>query len=293
VVDVTVDLPTRVRNRGATTTVRGVTVFSWNPRRPLIRRRPFTRLRWGARVNNFGDLLGPVVVDQILEQRALRSAATQVPPRLLSVGSVLHYGRRGDVVWGTGVNGKEVTQAPTADLDVRAVRGPETRRHLGRLGIDSPAVYGDPALLLPVLFPALLDAAQHKSRHTLIAPNLNEYATVAGRADMAGRADVLDPRRPLAECIAQIAASERVVGSSLHGIVVAEALGIPAVPVASGVEHPLKYDDYYRGTGRDGVTPAPTIADAASGRFDVPPLQWDPAALLDAFPADLWSAAER
>jgi pyruvyltransferase len=102
---------------------------------------------------------------------------------------------------------------------------------------------------------------------------------------------VLNPQRPLGEVIRTIAESELIVGSSLHALIVAEALSVPAVGVVSAVEHPFKYADYYGGTGRPGVRLAETVAEALSGRFAVPAPQWDPLPLLDAFPADLWRSA--
>ena len=44
--------------------------------------------------------------------------------------------------------------------------------------------------------------------------------------------------------------AERVVSSSLHGVILAEAYGIPATYLDSGNgENRFKYDDYYAGHG--------------------------------------------
>ena len=280
----------RVRNRGDRTTVHGVTVFSWNPHRPLIPERRGSRLVVPRRIGNFGDLLGPVIVAAMLERAGVAPAAPAPAGaggrRVLAVGSVLQFARAGDVVWGSGMNGKSMAELPAlSQLDVRAVRGPRTRAVLHGLGIESPEVYGDPALLAPLLFPWLREAAASKVRGTLIAPNMND------RKALRGVPDVLDPQRPLLECLREIARSERVVGSSLHAVIVAEALGIPAVAVVSREEHPLKYADYYEGTGRPGVRLAESVADATAARAAVPGPQWAPEPLLDAFPYDVWGAA--
>ena len=85
-----------------------------------------------------------------------------------------------------------------------------------------------------------------------------------------------------------IASAGLVVSSSLHGIVVAEAYGVPAVPVASSTEPVFKYEDYYAGTGRELPAPAATWQDGLRAAPAPPISHWSPEPLLDAFPADLW-----
>ncbi len=98
---------------------------------------------------------------------------------------------------------------------------------------------------------------------------------------------MLDPRSPLDHCLRRIAQSELVVGSSLHALVVAESLDIPARLIRSRVEHELKYADYYLGTGRYDFRPADSIAEAIAAGGEPKP-EWTPTALLKAFPYDLW-----
>jgi len=59
--------------------------------------------------------------------------------------------------------------------------------------------------------------------------------------------------------------AELVIASSLHGIIFAESLGIPAIWITSpGGEAQFKYLDYYEGTSRFGVKPIETIGEALS-----------------------------
>ncbi|WP_175611052.1 polysaccharide pyruvyl transferase family protein [Microbacterium sp. RURRCA19A] len=236
-------------------------------------------------MNNFGDLLGPVVVEHL----ARTSGIDLTVPRerddrtLFSVGSVLHFAADGDVLWGTGRNGKIEAQRHTfSSLDVRAVRGPRTAAFLRGMGIAAPEVYGDPGLLVPEVFPHLRAIASAPTREISIVPNLHDfpkYANVPG---------VVNPQWALSTVLENIATSSLVIGSSLHGIVVAEALGIPARLIAPEHEDPFKYQDYYEGTGRRSFTPAPDVASALSLGGEVPPVL-DLAPLRGAFPSDLWS----
>jgi hypothetical protein len=57
--------------------------------------------------------------------------------------------------------------------------------------------------------------------------------------------------------------ADRVVSSSLHGLIFAESLGIPACWLAPvGGEDDLKYYDYYYGTGRFAVKRFDNLEDA-------------------------------
>lgn len=261
-----------------------VEIFSWNPPWPVLRVWVGWRVPWRRPINNFGDLLGPLIVRGIMKQRGLGPAAVR-PARLLSVGSIMHFAQDGDVIWGSGVHGDIPTEQVTARvLDIRAVRGPRTRAFLMERGIEAPEIYGDPALLLPVVLPELRDEANRKKFEVTVVPN---YRDLDNNPGWRLSPKVLNPRAPLSRVLSRIAASELVVGSSLHGIVVAEALGVPARLVRSGVETDFKYDDYYQGTGRPGYSPAETIREAVAAGGEPPPV-FSPDTLLAAFPADLW-----
>jgi glycosyltransferase involved in cell wall biosynthesis len=265
-----------------------VDVVHWNPRRNLLESRQ--RLPVRGRVNNFGDLIGPLVVERILAAHEIdASCTTSHPRRLVSVGSILHLAHDGDVVWGAGVNGSVTpSEHQFTALDVRAVRGPLTRKFLLARGIKAPEVYGDPGLLVPLLVPELQAWAKTKHREVLVVPNFRDLESSRAQAGP----NCLDPRGGLMRALRAIAGSEVIVASSLHAIVIAEALGIPVVRVASSAESEFKYRDYYLGTGREPVEAAPTFADAfaelpQSGSLVVPE-----AALMSAFPIDLWLDAD-
>ena len=127
---------------------------------------------------NFGDHLSRVVVAAVLglRQRTLDDEVAQTS-RLLAIGSILHYAGDGDVVWGSGINGKVPATSFTArQLDVRAVRGPLTEEFLRRRGHRVPSVFGDPALLVPHLFGSRFKPTA--TRPYVFVPNLHDLALV-------------------------------------------------------------------------------------------------------------------
>ncbi|WP_183086153.1 polysaccharide pyruvyl transferase family protein [Mycetocola tolaasinivorans] len=195
----------------------------------------------------------------------------------------MHFARTGDTIWGTGINDKiDAAHLAFEDLDVRAVRGPRTRERLQERGIFVPEVYGDPALLLPELMPQLREWANKKQFPETIIPNLNDFPAYKGESN------VFSPVAPLKDVLKRIAQSEFVTGSSLHGIVIAESLGIPARLISSAHEPEFKYQDYFLGSGRESQDFAASI-DEARAMGGHPSLAWDPAPLRDAFPSDLWN----
>lgn len=266
--------------------VHGVQVLRWNPRTPLPLR-PRRLFRWtrhlpiAPRVRNAGDVLGPEVVRQLHHARPghrVRKPET----RLAAVGSVIHMLPPSTVVWGPGVNGKHLDLPLPPGLDVRAVRGPLTGRYLTDRGITHPGVYGDPALLLRTDI-----TSTPRFGRVVHVPNLN---------DLAGNhppwLETVDPRTPLSKFLTELSTAELVIGSSLHAVILAERLGVPARAIRSGAEPTFKYEDYYEGTGRAAVRIARSAPEALElGGVDAAPTL-DPA-LAATFPYDLWNSERR
>lgn len=258
-------------------------VVHWNPKKwGRLGRGPLSR--WVPRhkgFNNFGDLLGPLVVHRVHKRLALGRPLTR-SPRLLAVGSIMRLAEPGDVVWGAGINGKRLDTVQFATVDARAVRGPQTARVLRSFGNDVPDTFGDPALLIPHLWTDEELRIERDTGGVVLMPNYNDVKLWPAGA--------IDPRGDPEERIRLIASATRVVASSLHAIVIAEAYGIPAVLVASSRELPFKYQDYYEGTGRRMPTPAGDWKAGLSADPAPPIAGWDHRALLEAFPTDLWRA---
>lgn len=231
---------------------------------------------------NFGDHLATVVTNRILGGAGVMpDEEVNRSRRLFSVGSVLHFAKTGDTVWGSGINGKiAADQHRFEDLDVRAVRGPKTAAFLRERGVRVPDVYGDPALLVPTLFPGRF--VPEVRQPALFVPNLHDAVSSAG-------IDAVSPLSGWNRIVQRIVEAEFVAASSLHGLILAEAYGIPARYVRlSETESLFKYEDYVMGTGRERLDYATSIGQALE-MGGMPPIRFDAPALLAAFPWDLWS----
>ncbi len=260
-----------------------VKVVHWNPRVTMLPSRLSELAFWASRKNNFGDLLGPLVVEKLLALRSIPVASGR-RARLLSVGSIIHLSQDGDTVWGTGVNGKmSLEGVPVNTLDIRAVRGPLTREVLGQYGADVPEIFGDPALLLPALFPELVEMAHQKQHKLAVIPNLNETTLVSDCPDY------VNPRGDTLSIVRRLITSEKIVSSSLHGIIIAEAFGVPCTFVQPRAEPLFKYRDYFAGTGRSDVPVTQSFGEAVTHNAStLPELTFSNENLIAAFPYDLW-----
>lgn len=205
-----------------------------------------------------------------------------VTPNLFTIGSVLHFARDGDIVWGSGRNGKIPDEAHTFEnVDIRMVRGPLTKSFLEARGFSVPNTLGDPGILVAELFPELRALAQKKHYELTVIPNLNDQ-----RAKFSGY-PVTNPTEDTWRILERIARSKLVVSASLHGIIVAEALGVPVRVLRSDAEPEFKYLDYFLGTGRSEFTTYETIDSSISGISPEPP-SFDAKRMIEAFPYDLF-----
>jgi pyruvyltransferase len=231
---------------------------------------------------NFGDALSPLIVERIL-RRKLHIVDEQYPqPKFIAGGSSLHCARDEDVLWGAGLRTEEDCDSSPGfrGLTVAAVRGPLTRDFLlKRYQFDVPEVYGDPAVLLPKLFPEW-QRRTVKGRIGVIPhfSNRHEYSSSDGRVV------VIFPNQEPQTVVADILSCEFVVAGSLHGLIVAEAFGIPARWLnSSTVEPELKYYDYYQGTDRY-PRPVKSVSEAEELGGEPGPTSLNTTRLLESFP---------
>jgi pyruvyltransferase len=248
----------------------------------LIWYQPAKRWRVLPRPAHLGDALSPFIVARTLEELLPQAMHRQPASRLLAVGSILNHARDGDTVWGTGYNGiKPRHDYMFRNLDVRAVRGPETRRMLGELGVAAPPIYGDPGLLLPRYV---------KARRTPRRGVLRIFHYAQRPARLSGVRSLRTVGTDFQAFADAVSSAKLVISSSLHGLILAEAYGTPAVWLAdTSTETDSKYRDYYLGTGRDSFPRAESMEEALGM---APPALFDLDAaqeiLLRAFPVDLW-----
>ncbi len=240
---------------------------------------------------NFGDYLSLKIVERIVDSpvRYYRKKPKSREQKLLALGSIFYFAYDGDVIWGSGINGKTLQKKyyEFTHLDVRAVRGPLTRQFLQEnFKIDCPEVYGDPALLFPYLFPEFRPKVSPTYEYIII-PHYKETALFPKTE----YPNVIYPTDPWYEVVEKILDSKFVISGSLHGVILAEAYGIPARYLRFTEREPMfKYQDYYSGTGRPNFRYATSIEEALEMGGESP-FVCDLQKLYESFPFDLWPSA--
>jgi pyruvyltransferase len=238
---------------------------------------------------NFGDTLSLKLVERIVGKPIYLWKKVNNEKKLLAIGSIFQFAQNRDVIWGTGIHGKHLNRKDYSfeELDVRAVRGPLTKQFLiDHFGIACPEVYGDPALLTPYFFPEF--KRKNPTIDYLIIPHYREAALFPKEF----YPNVVYPTDPMEEVIEKILDAKLVISSALHGIIVAEAFGIPARMLRVTEREPMfKYLDYYYGTGRFDFTFATSIEEALALGGEAP-FECDLQKLYETFPFDYWPELE-
>jgi len=234
---------------------------------------------------NFGDIASKEVVEKVAGMKTSKPIAGR--PRLLAIGSVLHRAQPGDVVWGSGVKGGTAPLPEGLDITVAAVRGPHSIEYLKGSGIDTSRVTElfDPGCLLPHLFADKIAKFEPRGGDRIIPHYRDDMVLRRSHYDRLD--DFISVDRSPLNMIKQMVGADRVFSSSLHGIIFAESLGIPAYWLAPiGNEDELKYHDYYLGTDRPDVKRFTSLEEALrSEPMELPTFR--PEAYLATFPTEV------
>ncbi len=202
----------------------------------------------GKPKENFGDLLGKYLVEKIADTSVVFVNPRKwhfkdyFEPIYATAGSILAHVNRHCVVWGSGIILKDQVVKPATFL---AVRGPQTRKRLLEQGYKVPEVYGDPALLLPLYYNPPIE----KKYILGIVPHYNDFKAVQQGYQNSKDVLIIDLMTNDVEATTDLFLScERIVSSSLHGLIVAHAYGIPAVWVQFSDKlfgDGIKFRDYF------------------------------------------------
>lgn len=252
------------------------------------------RLVWARNRNtpigNLGDMASPIVVAALTGEPIRFTNIASVSTRLAAVGTIGHLLEFGKVhAWGTGFTGSDSgfglpQRPPSRSLGrrfgrilVHAARGPMSTAIARAAGATvTGEIWGDPVWLLPSIWPAQtipthdLGVVLHLTEveNPAFAPKPMDYARYGVDPDFSSRVKIIHPMtaRSVAAVrakVEEILSCRRILSTSLHGLLIAEAYGIPcaAFDLHSGdsglfdpwdAKHPLDHRmrDFHAGLGR-------------------------------------------
>ena len=210
---------------------------------------------------NFGDILTPVILDYF----GIKYEYDEHNFQALCVGSIAKRARPGTIVLGSGIIGLKDSCCPEADW--RFVRGPITRNQVISSGGTCPEIYGDPGLLLPMIFDESkkiydIDIVPHFTQYEAVKARYYKHKVINLRTD-----DVAQTVNELTQC-------RSLISSSLHGIVVAHAYKIPVARVefAPAIKGDgTKFLDHYQALNID-----PAISHVKNPKFTTGSIDMSP-----------------
>jgi hypothetical protein len=177
---------------------------------------------WYVGEENFGDLVTPYLITKISGKAPQWCNKHCFSEYCIGVGSIMEFSNRNAVIWGTGIMFRK--QKVKRPKKIHAVRGPISRERLVELGYDCPEIYGDPALLLPRYYNPDVETKYEIG----VIPHYLDHEQVSKRIH-SDKILVIDVANSVEAVVAQIKSCAGIVSSSLHGVIVSQAYGIPAV----------------------------------------------------------------
>lgn len=233
---------------------------------------------------NFGDALTYALIERITGKPPEWVESSDDRTHIVGVGSILNHANAASVVWGAGL--ADMAGGVNAQADVRLVRGPLSALRVVMCGGREVKRFGDPALLCPRFYDA-----PPKTHDLGFIPH---YADQSHWPALAG-AKLINVLESPEQVIRSIASCRAIVSSSLHGIIVADAYGIPAAwlysPRVGG--DGTKFADHFLAVS--GCVPTPFIWEEIANEplkkivHIIPPrtVAFDAGMILNTFPHEI------
>lgn len=112
---------------------------------------------------NIGDDLNFWLLERLVNKKVAHYRYSIIGRRILNrmhylfIGSIITgMSNKKSIIIGAGVAPNQTPIPMTSPARIICVRGPKSRQYLAERGIDCPSIYGDPALLLPLVLPPQL-----------------------------------------------------------------------------------------------------------------------------------------
>jgi len=202
---------------------------------------------------NMGDIITPVLITKLFNKQCQWvNTRKDTEHHYLMTGSILQLAKANTTVWGSGAITESFINSP--DAEYLSVRGPVSYELLKRDGATVAPIFGDPALTVPLFHKNNMQ----KKFKIGIVPHYVDYKNVRHmyRKDRSINVINILDSNPI-NVINQMLRCEKIVTSSLHGIIISHAYGMPVAWVKYSnllFGDGIKFKDHFLSVGIDKYT---------------------------------------
>lgn len=212
-----------------------------------------------CKLRNFGDTLNSELIRLITGTAPTIVNNSFLNPEnellYMCVGSVLGWADKNTIIWGTGkMSETDNTMFKEKPKKIYAVRGKLTREEIVKRGYKCPKVYGDPALLMPKFYKPKTD----KKYDLSIIPHHIDRDLIPVLKKQFKNIHFIDITGDIYQVIDEVCASDRVLSSALHGLIIADAYNIPNIWIKLSEKvlgNGFKFRDYFTSVNREDNVP--------------------------------------
>jgi hypothetical protein len=211
---------------------------------------------WG-RIRNAGDDMMPYVTGSVFGRGAVRVSLSDL--HILGIGSILAHANERSLVWGSGMRNKYDKTAVARPEQIRAVRGKSTADILTREGLlkhDVPL--GDPGIFAEEIASHYGLRRTADGKRICVVPHYY-FAShpFFQKLWQSNEVAVLEPFDNSLRFFQTILDADVVISQSLHGLIIAEALGKPNLWIAIDNDEnwDFKFYDWFSTTLAPKTTP--------------------------------------
>ena len=207
---------------------------------------------WFGKDNkNWGDRINIYLIEEISGKKVVHSDKTMtfgIVNVYTCVGSIMQIVKNKRThIWGIGLISDKY-RLKVKPVNINSVRGPLTRKKLIEDGFDCPEVYGDPVLLLPKF-----KNPNVEKRHDIgIIPHYKDQNVKVVTQMREKGYKIIDILGDEMELIYEVLSCNHIASSSLHGLILADAYGIPNkwLQISNNLTgNTFKFMDYYYSIG--------------------------------------------
>lgn len=214
--------------------------------------------QWFDGEKNWGDSINPIVIEYFSKRKVVHSNLLlniYSRPIYMAIGSIIETcNDKKTIVWGSGLisDGGKPLVKPNK---ICAVRGPRTREQLIKNNISCPRIYGDPALLFPRIY---RPDVEKKYKLGIIPHYVDAASPQLKKYEAHPEIKIINVRDDVFNFVDDICMCKSIVSSSLHGLIAADAYGIPSLWMKMSdriVGGTFKFLDYYESIGLMNASP--------------------------------------